>query len=120
MGFLRRVFGQKSRPTQDRADAVVVSRGPKAVHSPPGAERETFTREIANLLRCKPEEVDLGRDLWQDYGCDELDVLECIQTAEDIWNVSLVPSPYSPEVSEQIRRYQTLASILEAATRAVA
>jgi hypothetical protein len=120
MGFLGRLLGQKSTPKKNAGDSVIVSRGPKAVHSPAGAERETFAREIANILRCKPEEVDLGRDLWRDYGCDELDVLECIQTAEDIWNVSLVPSPYSSKVSEQIGRYRTLASILEAATRTVA
>jgi hypothetical protein len=60
--------------------------------------------------------VDLGRDLWRNYGCDELDVLECIQTAEDIWNVSLVPSPYSSEVSEQIERYRTLASTSDLAS----
>jgi hypothetical protein len=57
---------------------------------------------------------------WQNYGCDELDVLECIQIAEDIWNVSLIPSPYSAEVSEQLTKYRTLGSIQEAATRTVA
>jgi hypothetical protein len=117
MGFFGRLLGQKNTPRENPAKSVVVSRGPKAVHSPPGTERETFTHGVASILKRKLEEIDLGRDLWRDYGCDELDVLECIQIAEDIWNVSLVPSPYSADVSEQVAKYRTLASILEAATR---
>jgi hypothetical protein len=65
MGFLRRIPGRKNGPREDSADSVVVSPGSKAVHAPPGAERETFAREVASILKCKRDEIDFGRDLWQ-------------------------------------------------------
>ena len=71
-------------------------------------------------MKRKPEELDVSLELQRDYDCDELDVLECIQIAEDIWNISIIPSPYSSEISIPIGKYRTLASILEAATRTVA
>jgi hypothetical protein len=118
MTFLRRLFRttRGSKP----GDAADISRGPKAIQSAPGAERETFIRETAALVGCKPEELDLVRDLQQGYGCDELDALECIQIAEDIWNVSILPNPLPPDIAEQLGRYRTLASILQAATRSIA
>ena len=92
-----------------------ISRGPRAVTAAPGEEERTFRREIAAILGSKPEELDLARDLWRS-GLDELDVYECIQVAEDIWNAALVPNPCPNYLfSELVRRYTTPASIMEMA-----
>lgn len=86
-----RAAAAKAPDTQpDRsANSVLVSRGPKAVQATPGEERETFIREVAAVLNRKTEDIDLSLDLQTDYGCDELDVIECIQIAEDVRNVTI-------------------------------
>ena len=92
-----------------------IVRGPKAVHAAKGSERETFIREVAKVLNKQSGEIDINLDLNKDYSCDELDVLECIQVAEDVWNVTIIPSPYTSDISKQIYKFKTLASIIEAA-----
>ena len=94
------------------------SRGPRAVEAAPGKERETFLNEVSTVLGRDPSELDVDLDLQEEYDCDELDVVECIQIAEDIWDVSLMPSPFTASDAEKaLEKYKTLAIIVEEASR---
>jgi len=115
MSFFRKLFGGAPKP--ETTDEIVMSRGPRAVHAEPGRERETFTREVASILGCEPDAVDFSKNVWDGYDLDEIDVLEFIQIAEDVWQTTIIPSPYSADISDRVRSFSTLAAIVAAATR---
>ncbi len=112
MGLFRRLFGKRDTP----ASNVRFSRGPKAVDAEPGTEDATFLREAGVILGCEPDAVDFSKDLQADYGCDELEMVEFFQVAEDIWDISLLPNPFRVEDAERaIRKLRTLSDIVNAA-----
>jgi hypothetical protein len=119
MEFLKKLFGFGQKGSVERE--VQFSRGPKSVNAIPGKEYETFLKEVATVVGCKPEEIDLNRQLQSGYGCDELDVVECIQIAEDVWNVSIVPNAlYAQDASRIVQHYTTLNTIITDARRKTA
>ena len=91
------------------------TRGPKTVHAESGEENAVFLREVGMVLGCSAEEVDLTKSMQADYGCDDLDVLEFIQIAEDVWDVSLMPIPFEGADAENaIKKFITLKDIFSA------
>jgi hypothetical protein len=118
MGFLKKLFGLEKQQLQNTVNDVVITRGPKAVSAEPGKEAETFLLETAEILKCKPMEIDLNRDLQKEYDCDELDVVEIIQIAEDVWNAQLMANPITIEDCERaLSEYRTLSKIMDQAQR---
>jgi hypothetical protein len=114
MNFIRRLFGsgRKDASSSESGD-VIFTRGPQSLAAPPGKEDETFLSEVALLLECEPNELDMTRDLQEGYGLDELEVIEIIQIAEDAWGVSLMPNPFTVADSDKaMSEYRTLDAII--------
>jgi len=57
----------------------------------PGSERAAFLAAAARALEVNVDSLDLGAPIIARYGADELQVYECVQRAEDIWRVQLLP-----------------------------
>ena len=112
MGLFGKFFGKRDTP----ASGTGVWRGPKAVSAEPGTEDAAFLREAGAILRCDATAVDLSKDIHADYGCDELDVVELLQVAEDLWGVSLMPNPFQDDdVKRAVKTFRTLSDIIGAA-----
>ena len=91
---------------------------PNPVHAPPGEERAKFLEEAGVVLGKPAGEIDTGKDLTRDYGCDPFDVSECAQAAEVIWRVQLLPNPMTADdIDDLPARFPTLDSIISAAER---
>ena len=144
MGLFSKLFGKGQRsPEPDRADKVLAelekdldvgttprrtiaktrpggvhisfSRGPKAVSAEPGEEDATFLKEVSVILERPAEEIDFTKAIQADYGCDELEVIEFIQIAEDVWGVSLMPSTFDgADVEKATKEFITLGDIVSA------
>ena len=111
MGLFSKLFGKRG----GSPDNIAISRGPKAVHAALGEEGATFRREAGVVLGCSAEEVDLTKAIQAGYGCDELEVIEFIQIAEDVWGVSLMPSTFDGvDAGKAIKEFITLGDIVSA------
>jgi len=92
------------------------SRGPKAVETEPGGKYATFLKEAATILGQRAGSLDLSEELQSGYGCDELEIVELIQIAEDVWSISLMPTPFDTEdVKRATERFRTIGDIVNEA-----
>ena len=81
----------------------------------PGTERNTFLATAANILEVSVDSLDLGAPIASRYGADELQIYECVQRAEDIWRVQLMPPTIPvPEFAAALKPFGTLAAIIAA------
>ncbi len=81
----------------------------------PGEEDATFLKEVSVILERPAEEIDFTKAIQADYGCDELEVVEFIQIAEDVWGVSLMPSTFDgADVEKATKEFITLGDIVSA------
>jgi len=92
------------------------SRGPKAVDAAPGDEYAKFLQEAAAILGTSADDLEISKELQSGYGCDELEVIELIQIAEDLWGTSLVPNAFNVEDAQRAtRKFRTLRDIVNEA-----
>jgi hypothetical protein len=109
MSMFKKLFGKPDQFTHE---------SPNPVRAAPGAERQNFLSEAALVLGKPQAEIDAAKTLQGDYGCDELDVSECVQIAEEIWRVKLLPNPMTAsEIEDLPARFPTLDAIIAAAVR---
>jgi hypothetical protein len=104
----------------DQASQVSFTRGPAhPIAVKAGEERDAFVAAVAIILECHQKEVDLDGPLMERYGIDDLEVYECVQRAEDIWQVRLLPKamPVS-DFRPMVNRCTTLSAIVRAAESA--
>jgi len=86
------------------------------VHAEPGEEDSSFLREAGPVLGCDADEIDMEKSILASYGCDELEVIELIQIAEDVWGVSLMPSTFeAKDVERAVRQFATCGDIINTA-----
>ena len=116
MGLLDRLLGRTTQETSE----VKLTRGPKSIFAEPGSEDVTFRKEASNVLGRAGSDLDFSSELQADYGCDELEVIELIQIAEDLWNASLMPKTFGDsEIRVAMEKFKTLDDIVnEAKTKA--
>ena len=87
--------------------------------APRGQERAVFLANIEEVLGNVVESIDTDKLLQEDYGLDELDVSECVQCAEEVWAVQLMPNPMGmSEYKDMLRRFPTLGAIIQEAEAA--
>lgn len=112
MNIFRKLFRR-----QQREEQVVFSRGsPEPIAAEPGAERETFIRQVAVVLECDPSDVNTSASLTKEYELADLDVSECVQIAEEAWRVQLMPNPMTlADADQMMKRFPTLDAIIAAA-----
>src|SRR5688500_14677948 len=72
-------------------DGMIIRGRTTRVTVPPGTERTSFLEAVARALEVDVDRLDLGASIVAHYGADELQVYECVQHAEDIWGVQLLP-----------------------------
>lgn len=54
--------------------------------------------------------------LVEDLGCADLDVSECVQIAEEIWGVQLMPNPMEvSDYAQMMKSFPNLRAIITAA-----
>jgi hypothetical protein len=139
MGWLQRLFGKRPAPPAPPANAAapkppaapsqasgsapgggepVFSRHtPNLQAAAPGQERATFLQKAAAVFAADATTLDAARPL-QDggYGCDELDVSELVQIAEEVWAVQLNPNPMrTSDFAAMVKRFPTLGAIMSEA-----
>ena len=83
------------------------SRGPKAVDAEPGDEYAKFLQEAATILGTSVDDLELSKELQSGYGCDELEVVELVRVAEDVWSTSLMPNPFGGGERHRFRQQDT-------------
>jgi hypothetical protein len=101
---------------------VFFRRTPNPKLAEAGQERATFLERVTIVLGADTGSPDPGKPL-QDggYGCDELDVSEIVQLAEEIWAVQLNPNPMTfSDFEAMVRRFPTLEAIMREAESAAA
>lgn len=127
--FLKRLFGSARAPVASptlaerelgRVRDGAVHRGPfrqRAVTR--GHQRSAFLTAAAVVLEVRADSRSLGATLGSQYGADELQVYECVQDAEEIWGVALLP-PVIPvgDCPAALARFATLGALIEAAESA--
>ena len=92
------------------------SRGPKSVEAEPGNEYAKFSQEAATILGASVDDLEFSKELQSGYGCDELEVIELIQVAEDVWSASLMPNPFDVEDAKRAtEEFRTLGDIVREA-----
>lgn len=116
MGFIRKLFGSKETRKPGKDEVVFHRTSLSPVEATPGTERQTFVREVAMVLECEPSGVNIEARLVEDLGCADLDVSECVQIAEEIWGVQLMPNPMKmSDFAKMMKSFPTLQSIIIAA-----
>ena len=141
MHWLRRLFGDRKKPETDvepkipdasetgfspeppPADReIVFSRmTPDPKPAPRGQERGDFLIRIKIVLGDEVGSIDTSKFLQADYGLDEMNVSECVQLAEEVWAVQLMPNPMRMEdYRVMLRRFPTLEAIIQEAEAAAA
>jgi hypothetical protein len=97
-----------------------VHRGPAILRDvQPGRERIVFLASAARALEVPEASLQLEANLSTAYGADELQIYECVQDAEDIWHVQLLPTAIPvTQFPSKLSRFPTLASIMDAAQSA--
>ena len=100
-------------------DGVIIRGRTTKPTLPYGAEPGAFLAAAARALEVDVDRLDLGAPIVARYGADELQVYECVQLAEDIWRVQLLP-PRIPvqEFGAALKPFGTLAAIIAAAETA--
>ena len=114
--------GAPAAPVQTAApgpapEQVFSRRTPNPQAAPPGQERATFLANVAPVFGEGAGPLDAAKPL-QDggYGCDELDVSELVQIAEEVWAVQLNPNPMRiSDFKAMLRRFPTLEAIMSEA-----
>jgi hypothetical protein len=117
MDFWKRLFGRGELPPP--AEGPTFSRS-IAAHPPDplGTERQAFLQGVAQVLERPAASLDLQASLVEQYGCADLDVSECVQVAEEIWGVQLMPNPMTAEdYAYLMRRLTSLQAIIDDAER---
>lgn len=117
MDFWKRLFGKGELPPSSAAP--IFTRSTAALPSEHrGTERLAFLERVSEVLERPPAALDLQASLVEHYGCADLDVSECVQVAEEIWGVQLMPNPMTPEdYAYLMRRLTTLQAIMDDAER---
>jgi hypothetical protein len=120
MGFLKRLFGGRSEG-RTAADEVTFSRSNvNPTSAAPGQERQVYVQRVSAILGRPVAELDLATPLIAKYGCDEMEVSECVQIAEEIWGVSLMPNPMKvSDYADMVKRFPCLDAIIGEAERKV-
>jgi hypothetical protein len=100
-------------------DGVIIRGRTTRPTLPHGAEPGAFLAAAARVLEVGVDSLDVGAPIVSRYGADELQVYECVQLAEDIWRVQLLP-PRIPvqEFGAALKPFGTLAAIIAAAETA--
>jgi hypothetical protein len=124
MQWLKRLLGKPdvtAAPSAAADSEISFSRAsPDSPPAAPGQQRATFLAEVAVVLG-PDNPIDLNKSLQNDYGCADLDVSECVQCAEEVWGVQLLPNPMAvPDYEAMMRRFPTLESIAREAELAAA
>ena len=140
MQWLSRLFGKQTEPNTPHAgnptpapaatlaprssldipETMTFSRRtPNPQRAAQGQERATYLADVAKIF-AEIGAIDPAKT-FKDLGMDELEVSECIQMAEEVWGVQLMPNALAmSELEESIRRFPTLNAIAaeaEAAAR---
>ncbi len=117
MDFWKRLFGRGELPPPAAAPNFTRSTSAQPPDQP-GTERQTFLERVAEVLETPAAVLDLQASLVEHYGCADLDVSECVQVAEEIWSVQLMPNPMTAEdYAYLMRRLTTLQAIIDDAER---
>lgn len=116
MDFWKRLFGRGEPPPPIAAPSFTRSTVQQPDRS--GTARQTFLEGVAVVLEKPAADLDLQASLVEHYGCADLDVSECVQVAEEAWNVQLMPNPMTAEdYAYLMRRLTTLQAIIDDAER---
>lgn len=100
-------------------DGVIIRGRAPLPTVPPGSERQTFLAAAARALEVSVDSLDLAAPIVARYGADELQVYECVQRAEDIWRVQLLPERIPvPDFEAALEPFATLEAIIGAAEAA--
>jgi hypothetical protein len=78
-----------------------------------------FLAKVEEVFAELIESIDTAKLLQEGYGLDELEVSECVQWAEEVWAVQLLPNPMRlSEYKVMLRRFPTLEAIIQEAEAA--
>jgi len=124
---MRKIIQRLISRTLPRAEREIGKVRDGSVHRRPflprtvrrGDELATFLNAASLALQLEGASPDLTADLTTSYGADELQVYECVQDAEEIWGVRLLP-PSIPvaQFPQQVGKFTSLGAIVEAAESA--
>jgi hypothetical protein len=113
MGFLKRILSRRSDGHSEANDVTFSRYSPQPARSTPGQERQTYIQRVSKILGRPVAELDLAIPLIAKYGCDEMEVSECVQIAEEIWAVSLMPNPmHLSDYADMVKRFPSLEAII--------
>jgi hypothetical protein len=114
--FLWRLLGLGNAGESRCNDVTLTRSSPHPVQAAAGEERRTYIQQIAVVVERPAETIELSASLTKDYGCADMDVSECVQVAEEIWSVSLMPNPMrESDYADMMKRFPTLQAIVEEA-----
>jgi hypothetical protein len=117
MSILNRIFG-KGGPPEVKPETTFSRNLPDAVASPQGRARKEYIDKVAVILAQPADQIDPEADLVSVHGLADLDIAECVQVAEEVWAVSLMPNPMqAADYDVMMRRMGTLAAIMAEAER---
>jgi hypothetical protein len=118
MSFLKRLFGGRMAGSSESTGVSFSRYSPQPAHSATGQERQTYIQRVAEILGRSSAELELDAPLISQYGCDEMEVSECVQIAEEIWSVALMPNPMQmSDYADIVKRFATLTEIIGEAER---
>ena len=118
--LIRRLFGVTTETGEREIARVrggVLYRPPMRRRALGGrSAREVFLEAAAIALEVPTSDLSLDVSMVEEYGVDELQVLECVQAAEDVWGVRLLPETVSTQdLGGLLGRFKTLAALVAVA-----
>jgi hypothetical protein len=115
--FIRKFFEVKGDQQPDKKDKVVFYRSKQSsAQTEPDRQQRLFIEGVAVVLQCKPSDVNLNARLVEDLGCADLDISECVQIAEEIWGIQLMPNPMKvADYAQMMKTFPTLKAIITVA-----
>lgn len=117
MSFWKRLFSRGDLPPPP-AGPVFSRESPPTAPVPAGERRAALLQQASIILERDVSDIDVAASLEADYGCADLDILECVQAAEEIWGVQLCPNPMTAEDFDYlVKRLPTLQAIIADAER---
>lgn len=120
MSFWKRLFSGGDLPPPPPGP-VFSRESPPAAAKPAAARLSAFLEQAGMILDRDAGDIDTAASLEADYGCADLDILECVQAAEEVWGVQLCPNPMTAEDFDYlVKRLPTLQAIIADAERRAA
>ena len=117
MSFWKRLFSSGALPPPP-AGPYFTRGSPPTAAVPAAARRQVFLEQASAILDCSPDHLDPDASLEESYGCADLDILECVQAAEEVWGVQLCPNPMSTaDFDYLVKRLPTLRAVIADAER---